>query len=275
MDSLSALRAHIASFSGVPLAKGGAGSGWRNPLHGGTHVKRAPTTGEDGGGGFADGQMLPFSSVGKFLSAHVYGKAPGSSVPNPTFIVGRFSDANVAKIAKFIDGFSVKHATLRVSGYSLKHTDESRHDVLVAVINELPRIVSSPDLQVMRNLSKSRDNSAMLVYKRPNVEGPNALVVIEISKNGTGTDIANMISAGDRQLKQYERRSSEWLEGRHSLIQVAEGNPAVGDVSVVHPSGDLTIPKKLNKSMQAVLVTFGVADKHALLKAHIAAYIHA
>jgi hypothetical protein len=248
---------------------------WWGASHGGTHVKRAPTTGEDGGGGFSDGQTLPFSSVGKFLSAHVYGKEPGSLEPNPTFIVGRFSDANVAKIAKFIDGFSAKHATLRVSGRSLKHTDEQRHKLLSAVVDVLPSLVTSDGVEVLHN--PKRDNSALLVYRRPKADGTNALIVVEIAKNGTGTDIVNVIASDDRQLRQHERKSTEWLEGRPTPHPIAsdEAHAEGGKFPAVHPSGDLTIPKKLNKSMPSRLVVFSKEasmNQFDLLKSHIDAY---
>lgn len=182
---------------------------------------------------YVDGQVLPFNKVDGFLSQYVYGIENGGPVPNPTFIVGQLSAQAIETIGKFIDGFGEQYSTVRVSGRSLKHTDEQRHDLFSAIVSKLPEILAAPDLEVLHN--PSREASAFIVYRRPKVEGPNALVVIEIAKNGNGTDIVNMIAAGDRQVRQFERRSAEWLEGRHSLIPAAERSPAGGEVSDVQP----------------------------------------
>lgn len=97
--------------------------------------------------------------------------------------------------------------------------------------------MANPDVEVLHN--PSRENSALLVYRQPS---PNALVVLELAKNGTGTDIVNVLAARDREVKRMERKSAEWLEGRRpTLIQAAERSPAGGEISDVQPIGTASL----------------------------------
>ena len=150
---------------------------------------------------FKDGETRPFSDVAKFLDQHVYGKEVGARIPNPIFSVGVLSDSGLSKVAQFIPGFGSQHANVRVSGRSLKHSDEQRHDAFYSVIGKLPKIVGDP-VEVLHN--PSRENSAFVVYESDN----NYLIVLEISKNGNGTDIVNVVTTRDRGLKKYREKSA-------------------------------------------------------------------
>ncbi|MDE1545915.1 hypothetical protein PTW32_10835 [Dechloromonas agitata] len=196
---------------------------------------------------FVDGAKLSFADVHAFLERFVYGKGKGESVPNPEFVVGRFSESGIREISNFIDGFNESYAEVRVSGRSLKHTDEQRHDLLKAVIGDLPSIIASAPIEVLHN--PSRENSAFVVYRRAKEDGPNALVVVEISKNGSGTDIVNVIASRDRQLNQYKKRSDAWLDGRlnqegQSHHPVNNTVPAEGGFSDFQPSTVKTVPEE-------------------------------
>jgi hypothetical protein len=74
----------------------------------------------------------------------------------------------------------------------------------------------------------------------------NAMVVIEIAKNGNGTDIVNIIPAKDRQLLQHANKSDEWLDGRLdqkdlSHHPVSPKVPAEGDFSDFQPNDNSNI----------------------------------
>lgn len=223
--------------------------GWFSPLHGGTHgIRAAHEDWRDVGTVSSPGGLLrSFDEVRDFLDRYVFGKEKGAAVPDQRFMVGTLKPDAVAKIGLIIDGFTENHATVRISGRSLKHADEQRHKLLAAVIGRLPEIVCADDVQILKN--KNRDNSAFIVYRRSKEDGANALVVIEIAKNGTGTDIVNILSSDDRKLKQHERKSIEWLEGRpNPHPQASDETSAGGDFSDVQPSDIPTIPDPSDKS---------------------------
>lgn len=216
--------------------------GWWGPSHGGSHVKQmAHEDGESGGSGdYFYNDLLQFAHVSEFLSNYVYGKEKGSLIPNQIFIIGKLTSESVKEIGYFIDGFSDKHATVRISGRSLKHADEQRHESFIKIVDTLPDIIKNPE--VIGN--PNRDNSVFLVHQTDE----NYLLVLEIAKNGNGSDVVNIITTRDRGLKRHREKSSEWLEGRRSLILDTKRSHAGGDISDVQPSGSSNIPKPLKKS---------------------------
>ena len=179
---------------------------------------------------FQDGECLPFNQIGAFLHEHVYDKKKGEIIPNPTFEVGKISPEGIAKINQFIPGFNEDFAKVRVSGRALKHAGERHPDALRLVASKLPEIVAHPQ-EVLHN--PKRPNSAFLVYK----DKQNVMVVLEVAKNGTGSDIVNLITHRPNTLEKERKRSAEWLGGRSLPIPAAEGDSAVSDkFSDVQPS---------------------------------------
>lgn len=223
---------------------------WFGPEKGGDHIKH-----------FADGQVRPFSDVAAFLSQHVYGRDKGFPVPDPKFEIGSLSANDIQTLSRFIFGMDQRHSTVRISGRSIKHADEQRHDAFAKVVDSLPSIIARPG-EVLHN--PSRDNSAFIVYEADD----NYLLVLEIAKNGNGTDVVNVITTRDRGLRKHRQNSSEWLEGRQTPHPQAPGGvSAGGDISVVHPLGAVTIPNPDDKA------TKSFTDQFDLLKAHIDAYV--
>lgn len=223
---------------------------WYGPTKGGTHVKH-----------FSDGQVHPFSDVPAFLSQHVYGRDKGLPVPDPKFVIGSLSAHDIQTLSKFIPGMDQRHSTVRISGRSIKHADEQRHDAFAKVVNSLPSIIARPG-EVLHN--PSRDNSAFIVYEADD----NYLLVLEIAKNGNGADVVNVITTRDRGLRKHRQNSSEWLEGRQTPHpQTPGGASAGGDISVVHPLGTGTIPNHGDKA------TKSFEDQFDLLKSHIDVYL--
>ena len=179
---------------------------------------------------FEDGECLPFDKIGAFLHEHVYDKKKGEIIPNPTFEVGKISPEGIAKINQFIPGFNEDFAKVRVSGRALKHAGERHPEALALVASNLPKIVAHPQ-EVLHN--PKRPNSVFLVYK----DKQNVMVVLEVAKNGTGTDIVNLITHRPNTLEKERKRSAEWLGGRSLPIPAAEGSSAVSDkFSDVQPS---------------------------------------
>lgn len=223
---------------------------WYGPEKGGDHIKH-----------FADGQVRPFSDVAAFLSQHVYGRDKGFPVPDPKFVIGSLSANDIQTLSRFISGMDQRHSTVRISGRSIKHADEQRHDAFAKVVDSLPSIIARPG-EVLHN--PSRDNSAFIVYEADD----NYLLVLEIAKNGNGTDVVNVITTRDRGLRKHRQNSSEWLEGRQTPHpQTPGGVSAGGDISVVHPLGAATIPNHDDKS------TKSFTDQFDLLKSYIDAYV--
>lgn len=223
---------------------------WFGPEKGGDHIKH-----------FADGQVRPFSDVAAFLSQQVYGRDKMAHVPDPKFIIGALSAADIKTLSRFISGMDHRHSTVRISGRSIKHADEQRHDAFAKVVGKLPSIIAMPG-EVLHN--PSRDNSAFIVYEAED----NYLLVLEIAKNGNGTDVVNVITTRDRGLRKHRQNSSEWLEGRQTPHpQTPGGVSAGGDISVVHPLGADTIPNHGDKA------TKSFENQFDLLKSHIDAYL--
>lgn len=191
---------------------------------------------------FHDGSVLPFARVSAFLSKYVYGKERGATIPNARFVVGKLTADKIREISYFIDGFSDEHSVIRISGRSLKHADEQRHDSFIKIVGKLPIITQNPE--VINN--PNRNNSVFLVHQ----SDENYLLVLEIAKNGNGSDIVNIIITRDRGLRRHREKSSEWLEERRSLILTAKRNPAGGEFSDVQPSSPSNIPKPLKKSSE-------------------------
>lgn len=185
---------------------------------------------------FKDGETRPFSDIAQFLEQHVYGKEIGTKIPNPIFSVGKLSVKTVEDIAALIDGFGEKHANVRVSGYSLKHSDEQRHDKFAAVVADYPKAISG-NPEILWN--PTRDNSVFVVYPT----GNNNLIVLEVAKNGNGTDIVNVITTKDRGMNQYRGKTAARLEGRLAPHpQVSEETPAGGDkFSAVQRAADSSV----------------------------------
>lgn len=186
-------------------------------------------------------RMAPFDAIKSFLNEHVFGKEKGADVPIQSFDVGTFPPSVIAKVAQFIDGFTSDYASVRVSSLALKHADEGHHKLISEVHGQLRDVVQRAEPEVLHN--PKRENSAFLVYRRQG--SSNALMILEIAKNGTGTDIVNIIPADARKLKQHERKSTEWLEGRQGKSQtphqVSPRTPAEGEFSDLQPSGDANI----------------------------------
>jgi hypothetical protein len=208
------------------------------------------------------GNVKPFSEVRRYLESNVFGKEKGQQVPDATFSVGTLPQSTIDDLSQFIDGFSEKHALVRVSGKSLKHTDEQRHAELDSVIDSLPKIIEGK-AEVLHN--PTRENSAFIVYETDK----NYLVVLEISKNGNGTDVVNIITTRDRGLKQYRNKSAEWLDGRRTHHPVNHEVPAEGEISVFQPSGRNNIPQPAEQSKQSAkaAIISSDLDKAAKLKA--------
>ncbi len=199
------------------------------------------------------GNVKPFSEVRAYLSSNVFGKEKGDDVPDARFAVGTLPAETIAEIGKFIDGFSDKFALVRISSRTLKHTDEQRHAELDAVIDSLPKIIEGK-AEVLHN--PTRENSAFIVYE----SDKNYLVVLEVAKNGNGTDVVNIITTRDRGLKQYRKKSAEWLDGRRSHHPVSPETPAEGEVSVFQPSGENNIPQQAEQGKQSAKAAINASD---------------
>ena len=213
------------------------------------------------------GNVKPFSEIRQYLVSNVFGKEKGEGVPDARFSVGTLPADTIAEIGKFIEGFSDKFALVRISGRTLKHTDEQRHAELDAVIDSLPQIIEG-QAEVLHN--PTSENSAFIVYESDR----NYLVVLEVAKNGNGTDVVNIITTRDRGLTQYRKKSAEWLDGRRSHHPVNPEVPAEGEISVFQPIGEDTVSQPAAESKQSAIASVKSSDMSAGEKLNTIAQIN-
>lgn len=190
-------------------------------------------------------ELRPYSDLFKFLDEYVSGKEVGVPVPNYRFDLGRFAPAVVAKVAQLIDGFGDKHAAVRVNARSLKHTDEGHASLMRDAYTRLPELLANAETEVLRN--PKRPDSAFLVFSGGSKSTP--LAIVEISKNGNGTDIVNVIPAKKRTIQRHREETAKWLEGRHGLGPTPhpvgpEGTPAEDAFSDFQPLDKTSVGQK-------------------------------
>ena len=244
---------------------------WWGASHGGTHVKRAPhNEGSDGGGSIIlDHAARQISSFVAPLYASPVGKLAASKLEVFLSLPGR-RDRILSETG--IDIGSPREVILdhRAVHVRKDHPSVTPHDwaLLPSVANHYDEAHAgwnAGDPKTKRLILVKRGTPRHFVYVAELASGKSkgAREILHTYFKTTDAGLAEFLSNNTR------KRST----ATGPLLGTSP-SPALASRDPVLPS-DSTIPNKLNKSMQAVLVTFGVADKHALLKAHIAAYIHA
>jgi hypothetical protein len=164
---------------------------------------------------------------------------------------------------------------------SRPHGDDPKgHGITLEQMKSLPEQIADPVAVFKSNTS----GGIIVLTDMKDVNGEYVIVAVHIGKQSGRRTVNDIASVHGRPDADFSR----WMSSGSLLYFNPKKNPASpmglslqllrrdpswrGSSTIVGPD-DVVKFHELNKSMPVLLVTFAAADKHTILKSHIAAYV--